>query len=308
MIGFGMLAVVLVTAFSVVATAWFALAAKRLRASGPTAERSAAAWALLAPIALAGAVVIAIALVGATGADHCVGHGHHAHFCLVHGDAWLERPWAVALAAASTITFTLRIGAVVWRRARAGRAVAQVRRVAELGDGVRIARSDRVFCFVSGWWQPEVFMSSRAWDALSAEERGAAIAHEQAHAAHGDLWMSALVELASTTAAPLAGSWLHQRWADASERACDARAARATAPETVASALVQMCRAGQVQAMAAGFTPAAGALEHRVRALLAEEPIGVRLGARAWLLTGGTIVAVALLAGELHHLLETLIG
>lgn len=308
LVGFGVLAVVLVTAFSLIATGWFALTAERLRARGPAAERSAAAWALLAPIVLAVTIVGVIAAIGSGSVDHCIGHHHHAHFCLVHGAAWLERPWAVALAAASTITFVLRIAIVAWRRERARRAVAQVRRVSDLGDRVRIARSDRVFCFVAGWRRPEVYMSSRAWDALSDEERDAVIAHEQAHADSGDLWMSTVVELASTVAAPLAGSWLHMQWADASERLCDAYAARATAPATVASALVQMCRAGHLQALPGSFMPGAATLEHRVRAVLSGAPMGTRLGWRVWMLAGAAIVATTLLASQLHHALETLLG
>jgi Zn-dependent protease with chaperone function len=307
-VGFGVVAVVLVTAFSLIATAWVALAAGRLRDAGPAAERSAAGWALLAPIVLAATIVVVIAAVGSGSEDHCVGHDHHAHFCFVHGAAWLERPWAVALAVASTVTFVLRIAAVAWRRARARRAITQVRKVSELGDGVWIARSERVFCFVAGWRRPEVFMSSRANEALPPNERAAVIAHERAHAAHGDLWLSTLVDLASTAAAPLAGGWLHTRWTEASERLCDTVAARATAPESVASALVRMCRAGHLEPIASGFTPAADALEDRVRAVLAGVPAGRRLGWIAWSLVAGAIAASVLLATPLHHALETLLG
>lgn len=308
LVGFGVLAVVLVTAFSLIATGWFALATRQLRARGPAAERSAAAWALLSPIALAVTIVGVIVAVGSGSVDHCIGHQHHAHFCLVHGAAWLERPWAVALAAASTITFVSRIAVVIWRRERARHAIAQVRRVSELGDRVRIARSDRVFCFVAGLRRPEVFMSSRAWDALSDDERDAVVAHEHAHADSGDLWMGTIIDLASTMAAPLAGAWLHARWTDATERLCDAHAARATAPETVASALLQMCRSGNLQSLPGSFMPGTGTLEQRVRAVLAHGPIGTRLGWLAWAFVVAAIGAATLLASQLHHALETLLG
>lgn len=308
LVGFGVLAVVVVTALSVIASAWFAIAAKRLHEAGPVAERSAAAWALLAPIALAATVVVVVAAIGAFGADHCAGHHHHAHFCLAHGGAWLARPWAVAVAAASSVTYLVRLATVVWRRLRARQAIGQVRRVSEPGDRVRIAQSERVFCFVAGWRKPEIFMSSSAWNALSPEQRDAVIAHEQAHVAHGDVLMTSVVDLASTLAAPLAGSWLHARWAAASERFCDSQAARTTAPETVATALVQLCRAGQLQPIASAFTPDADALEARVQAVLANGPVGSRLGWVAWSSLAAAVAMSAVLANHLHHALETLLG
>ena len=308
LVGFGVLAVVLMTACSVIATAGLALARTRLRRSGPAAERSAAAWALMAPIGLALVSVIGIAARGSGGVDHCIGHDHHAHFCLTHGGAWLERPWAVAVAVASSITFLLRLALVVVRRSRARRAIAQVRRVAERGERVRVALSDRVFCFVAGWRRPEVFVSSRAWEALSANEREAVLAHEHAHAARGDLWIGAVVDVAAAFAAPLAGSWLLACWTDASERLCDVDAARATDPETVASALVRLCRAGRLQQVPAGFTAPAEALEDRVRAVLARGPTGSGFGWSAWSIVGASVLAVVLLATPLHHALETLLG
>lgn len=308
LVGFGVLAVVLMTAFSLIAASGVALARAQLRQSGPAAERSAAAWALMAPIGLALASVVAIAVRGSGSVDHCIGHEHHAHFCLTHGGAWLERPWALAVAAASSVTFLLRLAVVVGRRSRARSAIAQVRRVAEPGERVRIALSDRVFCFVAGWRRPEVFVSSCAWNALSSAEREAVLAHEHAHAAHGDLWIGAIVDLAAALAAPLAGSWLLARWADASERLCDVRAARATDPETVASALVRLCRAGRLQQIPAGFTAPAATLEDRVRAVLARGPMGSSFGWIAWSVIGASVAAIVMLATQLHHALETLLG
>lgn len=307
-VGFGFLAVVLLSVCSLIAATGLALASERLRRAGPAAERSAAAWALISPVALACSIVVLLAIRGSGSVDHCIGHGHHAHFCLVHGAAWLDRPWMVALAAASGITILLRISGVVWRRIRAHLAIDQVRRVAERGNGVRIAPSERVFCFVAGWRRPEVFVSSRAWDALSLHEREAVVAHERAHDAHGDLWFGIIADVAAVFAAPLAGSWLRARWADASERLCDVRAAEQTAPETVASALVRMCRAGQLQHVSSGFTPGADALEHRIRAVLAGGPVGAGLGPIAWCLVIAVIMAAAVLATDLHHALETLLG
>ncbi|MGE0400853.1 MAG: M56 family metallopeptidase [Kofleriaceae bacterium] len=305
LVGFGALAVILVTVFSASATA--IVAASGVRRSGPAAERSAAAWALLAPVALALAIVVTLGVLGAIGDDHCVGHDHHAHFCLVHGAAWLERPWAVVVAVAASATFLARIVAVIARRWRAARAIRQVQRVADRDKRVRIAISDRVFCFVAGH-RPEIFVSSRAWDALGEDERDAMIAHERAHIEHGDLWLGPVVEAAAVVAAPLCGSWLRARWSVASEQLCDTQAATATSPETVASALVRLCRAGHAQHVPAGFTATGDELDERVRAVLADAPTGERLGRRAWGALFVALATIALLATPLHHLLETLLG
>lgn len=307
-VGFVVLSVLLLTALSLVATAGVAFAGARLRRAGPAAERSAAAWALLAPATLTFAVVAALAIRGSGTIDHCIGHDHHAHLCFAHGVAWLARPWAIALAAAAVVTLLLRLSGVAWRRIQTGAAIAEVRRVAECADRVRIVQSQRVFCFVAGHRHPEVFVSSRAWEALSADEREAVIAHERAHAAQGDLWLGALIDVASVFAAPLAGGWLRARWSDAGERLCDARAAEHTAPETVADALVRLCRAGQVQHVPGGFTPRSEALEHRVRAVLASGPIGGELHPVAWCLAAVAIIATAVFATHLHHAFETLLG
>lgn len=305
-IGFVVLAVVAMTASSLVAT--LAFAAARRRFEGPAAEKNAAAWALVTPVVMAAAIVALIAWRGSGSADHCIGHDHHAHFCLAHGFAWLHRAWAVALAAAASATLALRLGMIAWRRTATYRALSQLRRVSAHVDGVRIATSDRVFCFVAGWRRPEVIVSSHAWQTLTPEQRAAVLAHECAHARSGDLWMATLIDVAASLGAPLAGSWLRERWSDAGERLCDLHAARATSGETVATALVHMCRASAAPLMASGFPPTADALERRVRAVLDGGVPGKPLGWIAWSMLGAALIACAVLAPELHHALETLLG
>ncbi len=308
LVGFSVLGAALLTAGSVAASASVYLVRERLRRAGPASERSAAAWALLAPVVLACSVVAAMVIRGSGDVDHCLGHDHHAHFCLVHGGAWLERPWAIAVASAFMISVVWRLLGIAWRRTRAAIAIAQVRRVADHGQRVRLVRSTRVFCFIAGWFRPEVYASSHAWDALSTEEREAVLAHERAHAAHGDLWLGPLIDVASVLAAPLAGAWLRARWGDAAERMCDVRAAEQTAPETVASALLRMARAAHLQHVPSGFTPRPDALERRVRAVLERGPAGRGLPPSVWCLAVVAISAVACLATDLHHALETLLG
>ncbi len=312
LVGFGVLAVLLTTMFSVASAAIVALARERLRRAGAAAERRAAAWALVAPVALAVTIVVLLAIRGSGSSDHCEGHGHHAHLCLVHGAEWLQRPWAVALAAGSAITMLLRLGVVALRHARTKIAIARVRKVAQLDGDVRIARSDRTFCFVVGWRRPEVFVSSRAWEVLSATERNAVLEHEQAHVAHGDLSLRIALDLAGVFSAPLVGNWLREWWADASERLCDLRAAERTDPETVASALVKLARAGTPQLLPSGFTPGAEALDRRVRGVLRGGSTGESVARRVAMLGAGLsiglLAVVAAFAPALHHALETLLG
>ncbi|MBC7978760.1 MAG: M56 family metallopeptidase [Myxococcales bacterium] len=308
LVGFGVLGVALLTAVSIAASASVYLLRDRLRRAGPAMERSAAAWALSGPVVLAFSVVVAMVIRGSGDVDHCIGHEHHAHFCFVHGGAWLERPWAVAITSACAVIVALRLWGVGSRRIHAAIAIAQVRRVADRGPHVRLVRSTRVFCFIAGWLRPEVYASSQAWDALSAEEREAVLAHERAHAAHGDLWLGIVIDVASVLAAPLAGGWLRARWADAAERMCDQRAAEHTDRETVASALVRMSRAAHVQHVPSGFTPRPDALARRVRAVLESGSAGRGLPPVAWCLAVAAISAVAVLATDLHHALETLLG
>ncbi len=312
LVGFGVLAVLLMTMFSLASAAVVALARGPLRRAGAAAERRAAAWALVGPIGLSFTIVVLLAARGSGGIDHCIDHRHHAHLCLVHGAEWLERPWAVALAIGSAITMLLRFGVVTLRHARTKLAIARVRKVAQLDGDVRIARSDRSFAFVAGWRSPEVFVSSRAWEVLSPDERQAVLAHEQAHVANGDLWLRIVLDVAGVFTAPLVGTWLHERWADASERLCDVRAAERTDRETVASALVQLARAGTPQLLPSGFTPAAEALDRRVRGVLRGGPTG-ELAAHRFAMIGGAlslglVAIVAAFAPALHHALETLLG
>jgi Zn-dependent protease with chaperone function len=308
LVGFSVVAIVFATGLSLAAAATLATLRERLRNAGPAAERSAAAWALVGPVALTLAIMAALAIRGSGRIDHCLGHTHHAHLCFVHGAAWLERPWAIALVAASSMTIALRLAVAALRRLRARRAIGELRRVTRAGDRVRVVPSDRVFCFVAGWRRPTVFVSSRAWSALSDDERAAVIAHELAHASQGDLWFGVIAEVAAACAAPRVGAWLHARFIDASERVCDARAAQQTAPEAVARALLCVCRAGQLQRAPAGFPAAADALERRIRAVLARGAVGSALGGGAWCLVIAPLVASTVFAPELHHALETLLG
>ncbi len=282
-----------------------------LRRAGPAFERRAVALAASVPVAVAVAVVVA--LLWQPGVDdHCPHHTHHAHLCLAHGAAWLDRPWAVVLIAGVGVTMAIRLGLVMASVLRTTRAVARLRRVSTATSDVRLVESARSFCFVAGIRRPELFVSTTAWHALDARERAAMLAHERAHIAHGDLWRRLALELLGVLAAPLVPSALRGAWSSATERLCDARAVDVVGREPVATALVRLCRADRARSALASFAPTAEALADRVEAVLAAEPTGDvaarRLGA-ASVLSMLALAALALAFAEpLHHALETLLG
>ncbi len=311
LIGFAAVFVLIAWTVSATLALVVLLGRRRLRRAGPAFERRAVAMAAMVPVGVAVAVVVALLWQPGVG-DHCPDHTHHAHLCLAHGAAWLDRPWAVVLVAGAAATMLVRLGVVVASIVSTRRAVARLRRVSTAANDVRLVESARSFCFVAGLRRPEVYVSTTAWDALSGGERSAMLAHERAHIRHGDLWRRTALELLGALAAPLATSVLRRAWSSATERLCDARAVEVVGPETVAAALVHVCRAGRPQPALASFPPTAEALAERVRAALTAEPIGemaARRLATVSLLSMCAFAALALLFAEpLHHALETLLG
>jgi Zn-dependent protease with chaperone function len=158
-----------------------------------------------------------------------------------------------------------------------------------------------------------VFVSSRVWSSLPVDERNAVIAHEHAHMQHGDLAKRFLLESLLLFAAPFAAERIRSVWLQAGERLCDAHAAAETDAETVAKAMVSMCKLGSSQATPSfAFTPATKELAGRIEAVLNGGPLGERA---AVLLLRTALVMCALLAiagvaaaEPLHHAYETLLG
>ena len=286
----------------------------RLMRLGPLAERRAAVIAAITPVALASIVVAALVLRSRLGVDHCPTHGHHAHLCLAHGAQWLERAWVLAALALGGAVMIGRCARLLSSFLRGARGVRELHALSRAADGVRIVESARAFCFVADRGRPAIYVSSRAWSSLCEAERAALVAHEAAHIHQGDLRTRAAIEAFLVLAAPGIAPRIRDTWLRASERLCDARAARATGrPESVASALVSLCRL-QVGRPAAGlgFTPRVDELAGRVRAVLDGGPLGERAAAilrRAAAVACAMLVAAAAVAADpLHHALETLLG
>lgn len=277
---------------------------------GAMAERRAAEAVAILPIVIA-VLAVAVLVVQATlGVDHCVVHDHHAHLCFAHGTQWIERTWVVVSLAIALATFLARGGILVAAYLQ-GAASVRALRASSTGDGaLRVVTSDRAFCFAT---RSGVFVSSRVWTALPEHERAALVAHELGHLRHGDLGKRVLLELALLFAAPFVGDFVRALWLRSSERMCDAHAARATDPQTVASAMVSMCKLGSARPVTGfAFTPAARELAGRIEAVLAGGPLGERAARRilhaAVVACAAIAIASTAAAEPLHHAFETLLG
>lgn len=309
--GFVLVFVVTVVTMSAVGGLVLGVARGWLQKLGPMAERRAAGIAALAPVVIAGVAVSALVLQSTLGVDHCEVHGHHAHLCFTHGAGWLEHTWVLVAIAVAAATFVSRAAIMAWSYIRGARSIRALYALSRQHGGVRIVESERAFCFAA---LRGVFVSSRVWSALSAGERDAVVAHEQAHLRHGDLYKRAVLEVMLLFAAPLVGERIRTVWLHASERLCDARAASAMGePETVARAMVSVCRIGGARPVSGfAFTPAAEDLAARVRAVLACGPLGERaavaLGRVALVSCIGLAIAGAVAAEPIHHAFETLLG
>lgn len=293
-----------------------------LGAAGCAVERCAAALALVAPPLLALTFVLILAARSvyegrSLHGDHCLSHGHHAHLCLLHGQAWGQRlsVWSIAIG---------MLGLGLWRGARWLRAAVRVQSLLRRLEPIASADSrgpvtiwqvpaQTPFCLVTGLLRPRIVWSTGARELLTPVERSAVLSHEAAHLVHGDLWRRLLLGFAAALGAPYIARRALSAWEHASERLCDRRAAEAVGDATaVASALVKLSRAsGAPLPGTASFLPAAR-LEERVRALLDAPPPGERSARRlrraaCWLLVLALPVLAAM-ADPLHHTLETLLG
>ncbi len=314
-VGFTLVFVLFTWAMSALLSLMIQAAGRPLRRLGAAAERRVTALAAALPVLVAAALVGALILSSIAGPDHCPVHDHHAHLCLTHGDDWASRPWAVALVSAAFAVLAIRLSLFAGALLRGGRAVARLRSASVAIGDVRLVESDQPFCFVAGLRRPEIYASSAAWRGIVGIEREAMIAHERAHVRHRDLAWRAAIEVLCAFGAPLTSSSIVARWDHATERLRDREAADAVdSPESVAGAMVRMCRLGTsaIPAGATSFAPKPAAIVDRVESLLTESPRGDRAAAvvtTLWVAVVVTMVAsVAVHVEPLHHALESLLG
>lgn len=316
LIGFAVAWVLATWSTALILGAGVAILRPRLAATGPAAERVAAAFVLLgAPL---GGLVVAGVLIGqsliAGGLDHCAMHGHHPHLCLFHGEAWGQEPWAVVVASLFLLLAGAQLGRQVVASWRAHRHIGHIAAVGRrIAPDVILAPGAEAFCFVSGILRPRILVSTTTWEALAEDERVAVLAHERAHIAQRDLAWGALFSIATSTLPPWLGRWSITSWRRATERLCDARAALGSGSDVVASALLKLARLrASGPAIAALRFNAPDDVVGRAEALLRGAPHGELVASRlrrGALAIFSLAVAMALVLAEpLHHALETLLG
>lgn len=322
LIGFALVFIATTWAASTVLCAAVLPAMPALRRLGPRAERRAASIALCMPVALAAAVTASLVLLSAIGPsmgyiDHCLAHNAHLHLCLEHGTNWLSRWWPAVLIASLGGLFAVRAARVAhrwWRTLARLRALESVSTAHTMADGtlVRLAPSRHPFCFTVGVRTPRIYLGSATLDRLGPAEQAAVVAHERAHVLHGDVWRGTVLSLASLFGAPLLAWRTLAAWRDASERACDRRAAdEVGSSATVASALLGFARAPACT-LGCGFASRGDQLTRRIEAVLAQPATGARaarrISAAAGLFFTALVAAVIVLADPLHHALESVLG
>lgn len=322
LIAFALVFVVANTLISLTLGLGLRATARRLRTIGARAERRAATLVLLIPPTLALVLVGSLAVNSAKslvdGTDHCAAHAHHLHLCLVHGAAWANRPWAVELLAVFGCFIVVRLSQILWAHWMAQRAAWKFRRLGDPLPGTSRAvliPVDEPIAFTTGALSPTVVISRGAWNGLEPNERTAVLAHELAHVAGGDIWRRALLTVAACFVVPGLTSYALRLWDRSTELVCDSRAADVVRqPSIVAGAIVSLARGMKIrgQAPIGAVFAAAYNVAERVECLLDGEPDDGQSATRLslWFLCAsvGFALGLAVLAGRLHHLLETFLG
>jgi Zn-dependent protease with chaperone function len=278
----------------------------------PSIRGARARMWLYAPLWLPMLVVASTTLPGLLAAgmglgDHCTSHGGHVHhLCLIHSPHHAGHPlvWTlIALLLVSPMLLIGRAAMVGLTEWRLGAALARSSQVSPLGSDVRLVDSPRVMALTVGIVRPVVVLSTGLVQAVPPRTLDIVLAHERAHARRRDgAWAFLDSLVAGMLPARVRTHWLREL-ALAREHACDLAAASAEGARgrlRVAAALVEIARY-QLTPPAFGMSVVGTPLEARVRCLLDDSP-----RSRGWL-TGPVsvvVVAVALGAGPVHHLIE----
>ncbi len=289
--------------------AWV-LARFATRLSWPAARRAdlallAGLLPLLAALAVsAGVVLPSVADAAGWRPDHCDGHDHHVHLCLVHAAAISAR--LAGLGAIAAVVVALRGSRTLVALHRSQRHVSALERLGSAdGDIVRLPGSPRL-CHAAGALRPRVLLSDALATSVTAAQLAAALEHERAHLRRRDPLAHMVLAIASFAALPFAARAAASAFRDAAEEAADADAATVHGGVGVADALLAVAR---VQTRAPLFAFAEGGLERRVRALLAEPPTAHARGlAVAALLVAASLAAAVAGADGIHHAVESLLG
>lgn len=173
---------------------------------------------------------------------------------------------------------------------------------------MRRISSRRPFSLTSGFWRPEIWVSTGLSEALAPAQLEVVVAHERAHARRRDSLRRLLAAVGSLPHLPPIRRALRDELALASEQACDEAAGREVGDRlAVAEAILAverlLARAPQHPALSAF---GGSAVEARLESLLAAE--AAPPGGGGWFAAGVALFALALLALPLHHATEHALG
>jgi Zn-dependent protease with chaperone function len=270
---------------------------------------------LPAVLALAGMLSAAVPpLASALGwaADHCDGHTHHWHLCLIHPAAM--RPAMATLGAFMMAAVLLRASVLVQRLLETQRSASALERLGQRKDGrfpiIELPGAPRL-CHAAGFVRRRILVSSALVQRLDGTQLHCALAHERAHLQRWDGLANLLMSMASVLLPPFAMSVFQRAYRRAAEEDCDDRAAREVGSgTTVAQALLSVAALQRHpwQREDAFGVWGEHPLETRVRRLLVPTR---RTGGRAYAVPLGASLTVGIFACALahatffHHAVET---
>jgi len=227
------------------------------------------------------------------------------------GPGWLHLCWCHPDNAAGALPFAA--GALLLLVPGRVRALWSVGRE-PLGSGSAplVTELQRPIALLVGWLRPSVVIDARLWAALTAPQRDAVLAHEQAHIDRRDPLMLLLLRVITSVAPAHARSALLRSWLDRAETRADALAVRAVGdPVIVAEALLRTARLNlESPRLALGW--GGGTLERRIGAILDAGIDDTSSAPDAGLLDALALatvsVAVLLASPAMHHQLEHLLN
>lgn len=309
-------------ATSLVVSAAWPWARRRLAVAHPAA-RAAVAWVAAAAPVLLPALLVALCflpgLLGAVGLvhDHCTHHPDHPHLCLIHATAPLTPARAALLvsaallAALAVLPDALRLVRQLRWLARLPRATSTSRPHLEEAGDVEIIDCETPFAFAAGLWHPRVHIAVGLLRALPERLLAAVLAHERAHARRRDSLLQLTARVLSRAHLPGVRRSLLAELALASEQACDAEAGGCIGDRlAVAEAILAVERllGGAAGAVPPGITAFGGsAVTERVHGLLADEVRPARQTLWRVAVSMSLLVPLVMVNG-LHHAAEYLLA
>ncbi len=259
---------------------------------------------LVAMAVLAGVMLPSVADAAGWRPDHCVGHDHHVHLCLVHAATIPAR--LAAIGAIAAVVVGVRAASALAALARTRRLIRALEQLGRTEDDIVHLPGAPRLCHAAGWIRPRVLLSEALASVVAPEHLAAALEHERAHVRRRDPLAGALLALASSATLPFAARAATRAFREAAEEAADAEAARIHGGIGVADALLAVAR---VQTHAPLFAFGEGTLERRVRALLVGAPAATARGlSLAGILGVASLTCAALGADAIHHAVESLLG